>query len=82
MDKYCKQSIYSSEDLKKFYLQYQTESLAHGESLQLFCLRNKVSYNILQKWYKDTRKKLLKNNLMTFLLGIKMTSWRVILRKQ
>ena len=28
-----------------------------GESLQSFCVKNKVPYNIFQKWFKDTRKK-------------------------
>ena len=49
--------MYSSEDLERFYFQYQTEALPYGESLQSFCLKNKVPYNIFQKWFKDTRKK-------------------------
>ena len=36
--------------LKGFYFQYQTEALPHGESLQSFCVKNKVPYNIFQKW--------------------------------
>ncbi len=48
--------MYSSEDLERFYFQYQSEAFPHGESLQSFCLRNKVPHNILQKWFKDTRK--------------------------
>lgn len=51
--------MYSSEDLERFYFQYQTEALPHGESLQSFCKRNKVPYNIFQKWYKDTRNKIV-----------------------
>lgn len=51
--------MYSSEDLERFYFQYQTEALPHGESLQSFCVRNKVPYNIFQKWFKDTRKKVV-----------------------
>ena len=51
--------MYSSEDLERFYFQYQTEALPHGESLQSFCVKNKVPYNIFQKWYKDTRKKVV-----------------------
>ena len=50
--------MYSSEDLERFYFQYQTEALPHGESLQSFCVKNKVPYNIFQKWFKDTRKKV------------------------
>lgn len=51
--------MYSSEDLERFYFQYQTEALPHGESLRSFCVKNKVPYNIFQKWYKDTRKKVV-----------------------
>ena len=52
-------NMYSSEDLERFYFHYQTEALPHGESLQSFCVKNKVPYNIFQKWYKDTRKKVV-----------------------
>ena len=38
--------MYSSEDLERFYFQYQTEALPHGESIQSFCVKNKVPYNI------------------------------------
>lgn len=55
--------MYSSEDLERFYFQYQTEALPHGESLQSFCMRNKVPYNIFQKWYKDTRKRIVEVQL-------------------
>ena len=51
--------MYSSEDLERFYFQYQTEALPHGESLQSFCLKNNVPYNIFQKWFKDIRKKIV-----------------------
>ena len=51
--------MYSSEDLERFYFQYQSEALPHGESLQSFCLKNKVPYNIFQKWFKDTRKRVI-----------------------
>lgn len=51
--------MYSSEDLEKFYFQCQTEALSHGESLQSFCVKNKVLYNIFYKWFKDTRKKVV-----------------------
>ena len=29
------------------------------KSLQSFCVKNKVPYNIFQKWYKDTREKVV-----------------------
>lgn len=51
--------MYSSEDLEIFYFQYQTECLPNGESVQSFCKRNKVPYNIFQKWYKNTCNKIV-----------------------
>lgn len=51
--------MYSDEDLERFYFQYTPEALPHGESIQDFCLRNKVPYNIFSKWYKDTRKQIV-----------------------
>lgn len=51
--------MYSNEDLERFYFQYQTEALPIGESIQAFCLRHKVPYNLFPRWYKDTRKKIV-----------------------
>ena len=42
--------MYSSEDLERFYFQYQTEAVPHVVSLQSFCLTNNVLYNIFYKW--------------------------------
>ena len=38
--------MYSSEDLERFYFQYQTEAVPHGMFLHSFCSKNNVSYNI------------------------------------
>ena len=43
--------MYSSEDLERFYFQYKTEALPLGMSIETFCLKNKVPYNIFSKWY-------------------------------
>ena len=51
--------MYSSEDLERFYFQYQTEAMPKGISIEQFCSRNKVPYNIFYKWYKDTRNKIV-----------------------
>ena len=36
--------MYSSEDedLERFYFQYQTEALSHGEFLQSFCVNQMI----------------------------------------
>ena len=51
--------MYSSEELGRFYFQYQTEALPRGESVQSFCARNKVPYNIFSQWYRDTRSQIV-----------------------
>ena len=42
--------MHSSEDLEKFYFKYHTEALPSGESIQSFYVKNKVPYNIIQKY--------------------------------
>lgn len=51
--------MYSSEDLERFYFQYQTEAVPHGVSLQSFCSTHNVLCNLFHKWYKDTRRKIV-----------------------
>lgn len=51
--------MYSSEVLERFYFQYQTEAMPIGMSIEQFCLKNKVPYNLFNKGYKDTRKKIV-----------------------
>lgn len=48
--------MYNSEDLERFYFQYQTEAVPRGVSIQPFCLQNNVPYNLFHKWYKDVAK--------------------------
>jgi len=47
--------MYSSSDFEHLFIRYKAESIPDGESIQDFCLRNKVPYNLFHKWYKDTR---------------------------
>lgn len=50
---------FSSEDFEWFYIRYKAEGVPHGETLQGFCSRNKVPYNLFYKWYQDTRHKVV-----------------------
>lgn len=50
---------YSSEDFERFYIRYKAEGVPHGETLQGFCSKNKVPYNLFIKWYQDTRYKVV-----------------------
>ena len=49
---------YSNENLELFWLRYQAEGVPAKMSLQQFCSTNKVPYNIVKKWYQDTRTKV------------------------
>ncbi len=46
--------MYSSEDLERFYFQYQTRAMPKGISIEQFCSRNKVSYNIFYYCYPSS----------------------------
>lgn len=50
---------YSSEDFERFYLRYKAEAMPRGTSIQAFCSKNKVPYNLFEKWYSDTRHRLV-----------------------
>ena len=41
------------------FLRYKLEGLPAGVSSEKFCMSNKVPYNLFEKWYKDTRKKII-----------------------
>ena len=47
--------MYSSSDFEHLFIRYKAEAMPEGESIQDFCLKNKVPYNLFHKWYKDTR---------------------------
>lgn len=51
--------MYSSEDLEKFYFDYQTQWLPRGMSIQAYCSRNNVPYKVLDKWIRDIYKKVV-----------------------
>ena len=47
--------MYSSSDFEHLFIRYKAEAVPQGESIQDFCLKNKVPYNLFHKWYKDIR---------------------------
>ena len=51
--------MYSSEDFERLFIRYKGEAYPRGESIQMFCHRNKVPYNLFEKWYKDTRHRVV-----------------------
>lgn len=49
---------YSNEDFENFYVRYKAEGLPRNISIQQFCMANKVSWNLFNKWYRDTRHRI------------------------
>ena len=51
--------MYSSEDLERFYFDYQTEWMPRGMSIQAYCSRNNVPFKVLNKWIRDIYKRVV-----------------------
>ena len=51
--------MYSSEDLERFYFDYQTEWMPRGMSIQAYCSRNNVPYKVLDRWIRDIYKRVV-----------------------
>ena len=51
--------MYSGEDFERLFIRYKSEAYPKGEGIQMFCHRNNVPYNLFEKWYKDTRYKVV-----------------------
>lgn len=41
--------MYSNTGFERFFLRYKSESLTSQESIQAFCFRNKVPYNLFER---------------------------------
>jgi TusA-related sulfurtransferase len=52
--------MFSSEDFERLYIRYTAEAMPRGESIQAYCSKNKVPFNLFDKWYKDTHHKVVK----------------------
>ena len=42
---------YSNEDFERFYIRYKAEEVGRGETMQSYCSRNKIPFNLFLKWY-------------------------------
>ena len=54
-----RQMTYSNEDFERFYIRYKAEAVGRGETMQAYCSRNKVPFNLFLKWYKETRHRVI-----------------------
>lgn len=52
--------MFTNEDYERLLVKYTAEGLPAGESIQHFCDRKKVPYNLFNKWYRDTRHQIVK----------------------
>ena len=51
--------MYSSEDLERFYLDYQSEWVPRGMTLQAYCSRNNVPYKVMENYSRNIQKKIV-----------------------
>lgn len=51
--------MYSSEDLERFYLEYQSEWEPRGMTMRAFCDRNNVPYRVMDNFVRNIRKKIV-----------------------
>lgn len=51
--------MYSNSDYEQLFIRYKAEAVPHGISIQTFCQQNKVPYNLFEKWYRDTRHRIV-----------------------
>ena len=51
--------MYSSEDLERFYVEYQSEWVPRGMTMRAFCDRNNVPYRVMENFVKNIRRKIV-----------------------
>ena len=51
--------MYSSEDLERFYVEYQSEWVPRGMTMRAFCDRNNVPYRVMDNFVRNIRKKIV-----------------------
>lgn len=64
--------MYSSEELEKFYFDYQTEWMPRGMSIQAYWSRNNVLYKLLDRWIIDIYKSVVPVQVTGFLEDLKV----------
>lgn len=52
--------MFTNEDYERLLVKYTSQGIPAGESIQHFCDRMKVPYNLFNKWYRDTRHRIVK----------------------
>lgn len=58
--------MYFSSDFEKLFIRNKAEIMPYGESIHSFCIRNKVPYNLFDRWYIDTRHQIVTIQVETF----------------
>lgn len=51
--------MYSYNEFERLFWDYKLEGVPSGISIEQFCLSHNVPYNLFEKCYKDTRKKII-----------------------
>ena len=62
--------MYSGEDFERLFIRYKGKVYPKGKSIQRFCHKNNVFYNLFEKCYKDTWRQVMDKDIFgrTFLV--------------
>lgn len=50
---------YKNSDFERIYIRYKAEGFPRGESMESYCSRHNIPYNLFDKWFRDTRHKIV-----------------------
>ena len=51
--------MYGNSDFESFFIRYKAEAAPVGESIEQFCFRNHLLYNLFEKWTRTPVTRLL-----------------------
>ena len=52
-------TMYSKEELERFYFNYQAEGLPLGMSIQAYCSKNNVPYKLMERFSRSIQRKVV-----------------------
>lgn len=55
--------MYSNEDFERLFIEYKGGALGRGVSIQEYCHKRNIPYNLFQKSYKNTRHRVAEGTL-------------------
>lgn len=74
--------MYSSSDFERLFIRYKAEAMPEGESIQAFCLKNKVPYNLFHNGTRILGIKLFRYMSKAIRRRIQTPPWKLPLPRK